>query len=57
MGDRYNYLREIIKSSFLVRTNRRIEAVDCLRAAIRIFPGGYLAVVAIEKLKEGKSFF
>nr|WKT13901.1 hypothetical protein LKV13_04630 [Borrelia sp. BU AG58] len=57
LNRRQQYLREIIKSSFLARINRRIEAMDCLNSAVKIFPNGYLASIAVEKLKKGKSFF
>ncbi|UGQ16581.1 MULTISPECIES: hypothetical protein [unclassified Borrelia] len=57
LNNRQQYLKKIVKSSFLARINRRVEAMDCLKSAIKIFPNGYLAAIAIEQLKKGKSFF
>ncbi|AYE36700.1 hypothetical protein DB313_04505 [Borrelia turcica IST7] len=57
LSSRQKYLREIIKSSFLARINRRVEAIDCLKSAVKIFPNSYLAAIAIEKLEKGKPFF
>ena len=56
LSSRQQYLREIIKSSFLARINRRVEAIDCLKTAVKIFPNGYLAAIAIEKLEKGTAF-
>ncbi|WP_418905009.1 hypothetical protein [Borreliella lusitaniae] len=57
MNKRQKYLKEIVKSSFLTRINRRVEAIECLRSASKIFPNGHLAEIAFEKLKKGKPFF
>ncbi|AAC66120.1 hypothetical protein B1U23_05940 (plasmid) [Borreliella burgdorferi] len=57
LNDRQKYLKELVKSSFLIRTNRRLEAIECLKKATAIFPNGNMAVLAIEKLKEGNSFY
>lgn len=57
MNKRQRYLKEIVKSSFLIRINRRVEAIDCLQSACKIFPNGYLTEIAFEKLKKGKPFF
>ncbi|WP_418456593.1 hypothetical protein [Borreliella lusitaniae] len=57
LNDRQKYLKELVKSSFLIRTNRRLEAIECLKKARAIFPNGNMVVLAIEKLKEGNSFY
>ncbi|WP_420025784.1 hypothetical protein [Borreliella valaisiana] len=57
VNKRQRYLKEIVKSSFLIRNNRRVEAIDCLQSACKIFPNGHLAGIAFEKLKKGKPFF
>ncbi|WP_330529081.1 hypothetical protein [Borreliella valaisiana] len=57
LGNRQKYLKELVKSSFLIRTNRRLEAIECLKKAKAIFPNGNMVVLAIEKLKEGNSFY
>ncbi len=57
LGNRQKYLKELVKSSFLIRTNRRLEAIECLKKAKGIFPNGNMVVLAIEKLKEGNSFY
>ncbi|QMU99810.1 hypothetical protein F0310_05175 (plasmid) [Borrelia sp. A-FGy1] len=57
LNDRQKYLKELVKSSFLIRTNRRLEAIECLKIARAIFPNGNMAVLAIEKLKEGNPFY
>ncbi|WP_151060784.1 hypothetical protein [Borreliella turdi] len=57
LDSRRKYLKELIKSSFLIRINRRLEAIECLKKARAIFPNGNMAVLAIEKLKEGNSFY
>ncbi|WP_424632670.1 hypothetical protein [Borreliella lusitaniae] len=57
LNDRQKYLKELVKSSFLIRTNRRLEAIECLEKARAIFPNGNMVVLAIEKLKEGNSFY
>ncbi|WP_420025408.1 hypothetical protein [Borreliella valaisiana] len=57
LGNRQKYLKELVKSSFLIRTNRRLEAIECLKKAKAIFPNGNMVVLAIEKLKEGNYFY
>ncbi|WP_418905479.1 hypothetical protein QIA31_06030 (plasmid) [Borreliella turdi] len=57
MNKRQRYLKEIAKSSFFIRINRRVEAIDCLKSACKIFPNGYLTEIAFEKLKKGLPFF
>lgn len=57
MNKKQRYLKEIAKSSFLIRINRRVEAIDCLKSACKVFPNGHLTEIAFEKLKKGLPFF
>ncbi|APR65430.1 hypothetical protein baBA2_000884 (plasmid) [Borrelia anserina] len=57
LNDRQKYLLELVKSSFLIRINRRLEAAECLEKARAIFPNGNMAIFATEKLKKGNPFY
>ncbi|WP_025407120.1 hypothetical protein [Borrelia hermsii] len=57
LNDRQKYLKELVKSSFLIRTNRRLEAAECVEKAKSIFPNGNMTVVVTEKLRKGNSLY
>ncbi|WP_330529201.1 hypothetical protein [Borreliella valaisiana] len=38
LGNRQKYIKELVKSSFIICTNRRLEAIECLKKAKVIFP-------------------
>ncbi|AWG43330.1 hypothetical protein CR532_04860 (plasmid) [Candidatus Borreliella tachyglossi] len=57
LNSRQNFIKEMAKSSLLVRTRKRLEGIAALKEALKIFPNSQLVPEAIEAIKQGNSFF